>query len=133
MSAPSQPTTPLGLLLSDDLIFTSRITGTARDLGLCMKPARSLEALHALIQQQLPCCIIVDLGHPEVSIADFMKSLGKLDTPLPRVVAYGSHIDTATLRAAREAGCAVVLPRSKFVEELPRALPDWMRTKTEAG
>jgi len=26
-----------------------------------------------------------------------------------------------------------VLPRSKFVEDLPRALPDWMRAETAAG
>ena len=32
----------------------------------------------------------------------------------------------AGLRAAREAGCDLVLPRSKFVEELPRALPGWL-------
>jgi CheY-like chemotaxis protein len=133
MSAPSQPTPPLGLLLSDDMIFTSRITGTARDLGLRMKPARSIEALNTLIQQQMPCCIIVDLGHPGLSIVDFMESLDKICTPMPRVIAYGSHVDAATLRTAREAGCHVVLPRSKFVEDLSRALPDWMRAETEAG
>src|SRR5438132_1411407 len=131
MSAPSPSPTPLGLLLSDDMIFTSRITGTARDLGLSVKPARSLEVLKALIHQQVPRCIIIDLGHPGLSIADFMQNLGKIGTPRPRVIAYGSHVDTATLRTAREAGCQAVLPRSKFVEELPRALPEWMRTETE--
>jgi DNA-binding NarL/FixJ family response regulator len=132
MSAPSLPTTPIGLLLSDDMIFTSRITGTARDLGLCMKPARSMEALNALIHRQIPCCVIVDLGHPGLSIVDFMESLGKICSPKPRVVAYGSHVDSATLRSAREAGCHAVLPRSKFVEDLPRFLPDWMQAETES-
>lgn len=133
MSAPLQPKTPIGLLLSDDLIFTSRITGTARDLGLCMKPARSIEALNGLILQQTPGCLIIDLGHPELHIAEFMVGLGKSCTPMPRVIAYGAHVDTARLRTARESGCDVVLPRSKFVEDLPRALPDWMRAKAEAG
>ena len=122
MAASSVPT---GLLLSDDMIFTSRITGTARDLGLAMKPARSIEALNALIHQQLPCCIIVDLAHPGLSIGSFMETL-RTCTPMPRVIAYGSHVDTETLRTAREAGCYAVLPRSKFVEELPASLPDWM-------
>jgi CheY-like chemotaxis protein len=108
------------------MLFTSRIAGTARDLGLLVKAARSIEALTTLLQQQTPSCIIVDLAHPELRIADFMNRLRSTCTPLPRVVAYGSHVDTATLRAAKEAGCAVVLPRSKFVEELPRALPEWM-------
>jgi hypothetical protein len=41
-------------------------------------------------------------------------------------MAYGSHVDTATLRAARAAGCDPVLPRSKFVEDLPICLPAWL-------
>lgn len=126
MSAPSPSTPRVGLVLCDDMIFTSRITGTARDLGLCVKPARSVETLNALIQQQIPCCIIVDLAHAELHIADFMEGLRTTCARMPRLIAYGSHIDTATLRAAKEAGCDVVLPRSKFVEELPRALPEWM-------
>jgi hypothetical protein len=41
------------------------------------------------------------------------------------VLAYGSHVDTDTLRAARAAGCDPVWPRSKFIEELATALPGW--------
>src|SRR5437588_7421538 len=126
MSRPAEPTTRIGLLLCEDMIFTSRITGTARDLGLCVKPARSVAALDALMEQQTPCCIIVDLSHPALHIVDFMKNLRTIGSPRPRIIAYGSHIDTAILRAAREAGCDVVLPRSKFVEDLPRALPEWL-------
>jgi DNA-binding NarL/FixJ family response regulator len=126
MSAPAQLPARIGLLLSDDMIFTSRITGTARDLGFVIKPARSLAALHALLPPQLPSCIILDLAHPELQVAVFLEDLRSTGSPMPRVIAYGSHIDTATLCQAREAGCAVVLPRSKFVEELPRALPEWM-------
>ena len=40
----------------------------------------------------------------------------------PTIIGYGSHVDTATLKAARDAGCDVVLPRSKFVEELAHLL-----------
>jgi CheY-like chemotaxis protein len=112
-----------GYLLSDDLIFVSRITGTARALGLEVQAVRSPAQLHNLLGQQTVRCLLVDLHCPGLSIADLVKAL-----PLPRpfVVSYGSHVDTATLKAAREAGCDLVLPRSKFVEELPHALPSWM-------
>src|SRR3954462_2457884 len=102
------------ILLSDDLIFTSRITGTARDLGLRVTPARSPAALLDAARQQGPACVIVDLSHPGLVIGELTAGLRELPTR-PRVVAYGSHVDTATLRAARDAGCDVVLPRSKFV------------------
>jgi CheY-like chemotaxis protein len=124
--ASSPGTEPLGLLLCDDMIFTSRITGTARALGLNVKPARSVEALEALARQRAPDCVIVDLSNPGMVIAELMARLGAVCPRTPRVVAYGSHVETATLRAAREAGCDPVLPRSKFVEELPQKLPQWL-------
>lgn len=117
---------PCGLLLSDDLIFTSRITGTARDLGLAMKVASSAERLRALIETEVPTCLIVDLANPGLVIEDLMTWLRKTCVPVPRVVAYGAHVDTETLRRAREAGCDPVLPRSKFVEELPTKLLEWI-------
>lgn len=115
-----------GLLLSDDLLFTSRITGTARDLGYHVRVVRSVESLLQLAAAERPRCLLVDLAHPGLAIADLMDRLRATSDPPPRVVAYGSHVDTATLRGARAAGCDPVLPRSAFVESLPRDLPAWM-------
>lgn len=115
-----------GLLLSDDLIFTSRIVGTARELGLTVRAARSAGELEALARQEAPSCVIVDLANPGLVLTDLLRRLGEVCTPRPRVVAYGAHVDVAALKAAREAGCDPVLPRSKFVEDLPRLLPAWL-------
>ena len=120
----------VGLLLSDDMIFTSRIAGTARDLGLSLKVARSAAALQDLAEQQSPRCVIIDLSNPGLVIADLIAKLRETCRPMPFVVAYGSHVDTATLKNAREAGCDLVLPRSKFVEELSRSLPAWFSTSS---
>jgi CheY-like chemotaxis protein len=121
---PADETGAVDLLLSDDLIFTSRIIATGRDLGLPIQPVRSADALLALARRQTPRCVIVDLANPGLTIGDFIRRLREGGSPAPFVVAYGSHVDTATLRAAREAGCDIVWPRSKFVEELPH-LRDW--------
>jgi DNA-binding NarL/FixJ family response regulator len=107
------------------MIFTSRIIGTARTLGLNMIPFRNLEALAAQISRQAPRCIILDLASSGLRIDDFIQRLRVDCVPTPRVIGYGSHVDAAGLHAARQAGCDLVLPRSKFVEELPTALPDW--------
>jgi CheY-like chemotaxis protein len=114
------------LLLSDDLIFTSRIAGAARELGHTLKAARSAEDLEALAREEPPRCIILDLANPGLAVADLVRQLRQTCTPPPRVVAYGPHVDAAGLRAAREAGCDPVLPRSKFVEALPLQLWEWM-------
>lgn len=118
------PEAKTGLLLSDDLIFSSRILGTARDLGLLVKTARNAETLVALAREQPPSCVIIDLGNPGLNITDAVTQL-RSSEPGVCVVAYGSHVDTASLQAARDAGCDLVLPRSKFVADLAGALPAW--------
>ncbi len=122
----TEANTPTGLLLSDDLIFTSRIIGTARDLGHAFQTARTVEALEALARQRAPRCVIVDLANPGLTVLDLLKRLRAACPEMPRVVAYGSHVDAASLRAAREAGCDLVLPRSAFVEQLPVFLGAWV-------
>ena len=115
-----------GLLLSDDLIFTSRITGTARDLGLVVRQARSPEELLELARVQAPGGVLIDLANPGLDLPGLLRRLAEVCSPMPRVMAYGSHVEAETLRAARAAGCDPVLPRSKFVEDLSRELPRWL-------
>lgn len=119
---------PHGILLSDDLIFTSRIIGAARDLGLPTTVARSLDQLGHLLDTTAPVCLIVDLHHPGLKMDVLLSQARGLPKP-PFVVGYGSHVDTATLKAAREAGFDLVWPRSKFVEELATALPSWFKIR----
>jgi DNA-binding NarL/FixJ family response regulator len=117
---------PYGLLLSDDMIFSSRITGTAQALGLKIDAVKSTKTLTAQAKERTPTCVILDLSHPELQLQELIRELHDTCSPSPRLVAYGSHVDAATLRAAREAGCDIVLPRSAFVEQLPSNLPQWL-------
>jgi CheY-like chemotaxis protein len=116
----------MGLLLCDDLIFTSKVTGTAKALGLTVRVARTPAVLVEMARQSSPGCVIVDLHHPQLDLPGLLRELREACPKMPRVVGYGSHVEAETLRAAREAGCDPVWPRSKFVEELPAALPGWL-------
>ena len=115
-----------GLLLSDDMIFSSRITGTAQALGLKLNAVKSAKNLMAQAKERTPTCVIVDLSHPDLRVPELIGELQDVCSPIPRLVAYGSHVDAATLRAARDAGCDIVLPRSAFVEQLPGSLSQWL-------
>jgi len=115
-----------GLLLSDDLIFGSKITGTARALGLEVQTARTAGQLVDLARRMQPVCVVLDLHNPGLDLSALLAELSAVCTNRPRVVAYGSHVEAAVLHAARVAGCDTVLPRSKFVEILPTELPIWM-------
>jgi DNA-binding NarL/FixJ family response regulator len=61
--------------------------------------------------------VVVDLGRPGV-----VDALPALVATGARVVAFGSHVDRATLDSARAAGCEEVLPRSAFFRDLPQLL-----------
>jgi CheY-like chemotaxis protein len=126
MTPSEKQPTATGLLLSDDLIFASRITGTAGALGLAIQQARTPESLVNLARTQPPDGVLIDLGHPGLVLGELLDQLRQVCAVMPQVVAYGSHVDTASLRAARAAGCDPVLPRSKFVEDLATELPKWL-------
>src|SRR5262245_48731027 len=93
-----------GLLLCDDLIFTSRVAGTGRDFGFAIRIAKTADALLALARQDPPACVIIDLHNPGLNITELVAAMKQL-SPTPTVIGYGSHVDTATLKAARAAGC----------------------------
>jgi DNA-binding response OmpR family regulator len=118
------------LLLSDDLLFTSRITGAAQANGVAIKVARSVEVLKNLAKSEKPILLLVDLSNPGLVIEELLDWVRTFAIDQqPRVIAYGSHVDTETLRAARAAGCDEVMPRSQFVERLQRQFTEWAATK----
>lgn len=116
--------TPHGLLLSDDLIFASRITATARAHGINMDVARTMPQCLQLATLTPPSGIIVDLQNETLHIAEFMTTMRS--HCLSMIIGYGSHVDKATLQAAREAGFDLVIPRSKFVHDLESSIENWL-------
>jgi CheY-like chemotaxis protein len=113
-----------GILLCDDLLFASRIVGEAKALGLTLRVGKTPSELSRILVQSSPRCVMVDLHTPGLDIANLVSELAGLN-PKPIIVGFGSHVDTTRLKQAREAGCDVVWPRSKFVDELATALPLW--------
>ena len=111
--------TATGILLSRDLIFTSKVTGTARSLGHRMLVAGNIEPAAAMIAEWRPRVVFVDLTAGELVSPEALLGYQKLAGPGTPFVAFGSHVDTEALAAARAAGCDPVLPRSKFAAELP--------------
>lgn len=115
-----------GLVLCDDLIFFSRISGAARAAGLAVRQAKSAGELLALTRQEAPGGVIVDLQNPGLDLPVMLAELRAACVVMPRLIAYGSHVEAEVLRAARRAGCDRVLPRSQFVEELDRDIAAWL-------
>ena len=113
------PEGPAGLLLSRDLIFTSKVTGTASALGHRVIVAGNVALASAMLAKWSPTVVFVDLAAGDlVSTDSIVKYLG-IAPPGTPFVAFGSHVDVSALAAAAAAGCDPVMPRSKFTAELP--------------
>jgi CheY-like chemotaxis protein len=116
----------LGLMLSDDLIFFSRVAGTARAKGVTVRQVKSAAELVAAVRQSPPSGVLIDLQNPGLELPSLLGELRSICPAMPHVVAYGSHVEREILRGAREAGCDLVMPRSQFVKELEDKLAGWL-------
>lgn len=114
-------------MLSDDLIFTSRVTATARAHGLHVATAKTAEAALTLAKQSPPTGVLVDLQNPGLDLTVFLAGLREACPAMPRVIGYGSHVAMDVLKAARLAGCDQVMPRSQFAAQLENGLAEWLR------
>lgn len=111
------------LALVADLIFASRIRGVAAAVGARVRTVGSASELLDAARTVPPRLIILDLDARGVDVAGLVEYI-KSDPALAAipVVVFGSHVEGARLRAAREAGAYRVLARSAFVRDLPALL-----------
>jgi hypothetical protein len=102
------------LVLVRDLMFSSKITATARSESILVKIVRDA----AKLTEEGGNRLIVDLNQDGAipAAAQWKARTGGT------VVGFVSHVDTSTIAEAREAGLDQVLARSRFVETLADVL-----------
>lgn len=112
-------------MLSRDLIFTSKITGTASHLGTLVTVAGNLALAETLIRDWRPRVVFVDLAAGEWTSREVLERLIIASDATP-FLAFGSHVDSERLEMARLAGCSQVMPRSKFSAQLPELIREYL-------
>ena len=111
------------LAILDDLLFTSKIRATAKQIGATLAVAKSRDSALAEMRANLPALVILDLNNARTNplgiIADMKgdPSLASIPT-----VGFVSHVQTELIDAARQAGVTDVMARSMFAERLPQIL-----------
>lgn len=120
------------LVLVDDLFFQSKLAETARHVGVTLQTVMTGDALTEAAKASPPRLVLVDLN----ARAGAIEALERMCAPQTGsathgqgdahggspVIAFLSHVQTELAERARAAGCAQVLPRSKFTAELPQIL-----------
>ena len=106
-----------------DMLFASKIRGTAEHLNVSVDFARTEGGLFDSAKTEVPSLILLDLHDTRLdpfALAARLKADEQLrDVPL---VAFFSHVETELQRRAIEAGVDHVLPRSVFTRRLAEIL-----------
>ena len=108
------PETPPVLVLCRDLIFASKITGTAQALGVRFKMVRDPAKLGVEPGRRLIADLNLEGAIPAAGA--WRVATGG------QVVGFVSHADAEAIEQARAAGIDRILARSQFVVSLPDLL-----------
>jgi CheY-like chemotaxis protein len=101
------------ILLSSDLVFSSKASAAATRGGGQLQTAMSVAALFDKISQQAPKLVVLDLTVPGLDPADVAPRV-RAAAPGATIIAYGPHVQEAMLEAAQAAGCDQVLTRGQW-------------------
>lgn len=147
---------PLIVGFVSDLMFSTQIGNVARRLGYDVRwiesarrlpghaapgeegPGERLEgqagALFNQVTKAQPALLIFDLDNEEIPWRRWIALLKS--SPATRrlpILAFGSHVNTEALVAARSAGADSVVPRSRFSSHLPELIRELARHRDSAG
>lgn len=111
------------LAVVDDLFFAAKLQETARQLGAPLTTVRAADFRTESLRPQKPTLAVFDLNAASANPLELIRQL-KADGELRQipVVGFLSHVQADLQRAAEQAGCDQVLPRSKFTATLPDLL-----------
>jgi CheY-like chemotaxis protein len=108
------------LALVDDLFFQAKMTETARRVGVALKTVSNGDALVAAAAPQEHRLVLVDLNARQGAL-DAIQKLRAAGNAQP-ILGFLSHVQTELAEQALAAGCAEVMPRSKFTMDLAQIL-----------
>ena len=109
------------LMVCDDLMFASKVTATGRAHGVPVAVART--PAQAVAKAAGVACVLIDLHLEGLNLSELLPELRSAG--VRREIGFGSHVDAGRLKAARESGCDVVMPRSQFVKQMEGKLTEW--------
>ena len=115
MPQAESPSAPYVVLCSTDLMLISSVSGAAEARGFSFTSVNSLQAAidNASIPGSIVCLdLSASFSDPHAFAAAASSGL------LARTIAFGPHVHTAKLDAARDAGIGRVMSRGQFVSGL---------------
>jgi DNA-binding NarL/FixJ family response regulator len=111
------------LVAVDDLLFSSKIRTVAKQAGVEIAFARTPPEILEHVRAQKPSLVIFDLNSAKAKPIETVAAM-KADPELAgvRTLGFVSHVHTALIAEARQAGMDEVIARSAFAGNLAEVL-----------
>jgi PleD family two-component response regulator len=107
----------------EDLLFRSKISETASQLGIEASFPRNPNKLLDALRASPPDLLVLDLNSDRFGPLQILQVVKSDEaTRNVRTVGFLSHVQKDLAVAAKEAGCDRVMARSAFTKDLPRVL-----------
>jgi CheY-like chemotaxis protein len=115
---PTASPRPAIVCLAPDLFFAARLVDVVHTQGGMPVMTETPDAFVAAVDLYFPVLAVVDLASEGDWATAIQRCKTRPHTAAVPIIAFGAHVDTATLQRARQAGADHAWARSKFVEEL---------------
>src|SRR5688572_23919067 len=102
------------VLLTNDLMVSSRVEGAALWTGIDVRIVTSAEAAVQSCVERPPDKLIIDLGTLSLDVAELVAQVKRGSGNCPQIIAFGPHVHAELLANARHAGCDEVVSRGQF-------------------
>lgn len=110
----------------DDIFFVGKLQGTARQVDVSLTTVSAADFDLESLRKDTPALVIFDLNTTSGNAVELIRRLkADAETATVPVLGFYSHVQVELQRAAQEAGCEQVLPRSKFTTTLPALLKQY--------
>ena len=111
------------LVAVDDLLFSSKIRTVAKQAGVDVTFARTPDEILERMRTLKPALVIFDLNSAKADPINTVSAIKRdPDIASIRTVGFVSHVDSATIAAARNAGVDEIMARSAFAAQLADVL-----------
>lgn len=105
------------VLLTNDLMFQSKVSGAVRNAGKPLVVDRTVERLMERCDANSVKLVLIDLSLSTLDLDHAVKSIRDAFGNAS-ILAFGAHVDVARLEEAKRAGADSVMTRGQFDRDL---------------
>lgn len=117
-------------LVTDDMFFSSKIENTAKHLGIVMIKVKNLDEFRDKIKGKTVDLVIIDLASKRIDAEDIFTKLKSFpEHQKTFCIGYLPHVERELASKFREKGVDLVIPRSKFSQEMSKIIEEHLESK----